>query len=130
MCYGIDWEPTVCCTVKRKARKAHWCAECRKEIPVGALYNRCSSLTDGSWSDSAQCLKCGRVERAHTAAEHAMGGSSYYYVGQLLDQVKECIREEPHYVVAFRAAWKGEPVPKKPPTPIDRSRYSTVMRAT
>ena len=55
-----------------------------------------------------------------------MGGNSSYTVGDLLEQVRECIAEEPHYVVAFRAAWKGETVPKKPAPPIDRSRYSTV----
>ena len=90
-------------------------------------YNRCSSLTDGHWSDWAQCLKCGRVEQAHADAERSMGGNSSYTVGDLLEQVRECIAEEPHYVVAFRAAWKGEPVPKKPAPPVDRSRYSTVM---
>jgi hypothetical protein len=124
MCEGTDWEPTVTAEVRRKARKAHRCAECRNLIPAGTLYMRCSSLTDGHWGDWAACLKCHRVEKAHAAAERSMGGSSSYYVGQLLEQVKECIREEPHYVVAFRAAWKGAPVP---PAPIDRSRYSTVL---
>ncbi len=127
MCEGADWEATVCCTVKRKARKAYHCAECRKPILSGTLYNRCSSLTDGHWSDWPQCLKCGRVEISHAAAERSMGGNSSYIIGELLEQVRECIQEEPHYVVAFRAAWKGDPVPKKPEPPIDRSRYSTVM---
>lgn len=117
MCEGIDWEPTVTSEVLRRARKAHRCAECRKSIPEGASYYRCSSLTDGHWGDWAACLKCHMVEKAHAAAEHSMQGNSSYYVGQLLETVRECIREEPHYVVAFRAAWKGEPVPKKPREP-------------
>ncbi|HMG12789.1 MAG TPA: hypothetical protein VK571_06425 [Gemmatimonadaceae bacterium] len=127
MCEGTDWEPTVTAEVTRRARKAHRCAECRKIIAPGTSYVRCSSLTDGHWGDWAACHKCHAVERAHAAAEHSMNGNSSYYVGQLLETVRECIREEPHYVVAFRAAWKGEPVPKKPPTPSDRSRYPTVM---
>jgi hypothetical protein len=127
MCEGIDWEPSVTHEIPRKARRDHLCAECRNAILKGTSYIRCSSLTDGHWSDWAACLKCHRVDKAHAAAERAMGGNSSYYVGQLLETVGECIREEPHYVVAFRAAWKGEPVPKKPAAAIDRSRYSTVM---
>lgn len=130
MCDGIDEPPSVCAEILRKAKKTHRCEECGKEIPPGRSYMRCSSLTDGHWMSWPACMKCHRIEKTHAAAERSMGGNSSYYVGQLLETVKECIREEPHYVVAFRAAWKGEPVPKKPPTPIDRSRYSTVMRAT
>ncbi len=126
MCDGIDEPPEATAEIQRKARKAHRCRECRNVIPKGALYMRCSSLNDHSWSDWPACMKCHRVEKAHAAAEHSMNGNSSYYVGSLLETVKECIAEEPHYVVAFRAAWKGEPVPKKPPPPIDRSRYSTV----
>ncbi len=127
MCEGTDWESTVTAEVTRRARWAHRCAECRKVIAKGTSYARCSSLTDGHWGDWAACLKCHRVEKAHAAAEHSMNGSSSYYVGALLETVRECIQEEPHYVVAFRAAWKGEPVPKKPPAARDMSRYSTVM---
>jgi hypothetical protein len=72
-------------------------------------------------------MKCHMVEKAHAAAERSMNGNSSYYVGQLLEAVRECIQEEPHYVVAFRAAWKGQPVPKKPLPPPDRSRHSSVM---
>lgn len=125
MCDGIDVEPAVVCSVARKARRAHLCRECRKVISPGETYLRLSSLYDGHWSDWPACQKCARVEDAHAQAERAMGGSSSYYAGELLETVRECIREEPHYVVAFRAAWKGETVPKKPP-PVDMRRYSTV----
>ncbi len=117
MCDGIDEPPTVCTEKSTRARKAHRCEECGKAILPGMCYWRCSSLTTGTWMHWAQCDKCHRIEKAHAAAERSMGGNSSYYVGQLLEQVKECIVEEPHYVVAFRAAWKGEPVPKKPPPP-------------
>lgn len=126
MCEGTDWEPSVTAEVMRRARKAHRCAECRRLIPIGTSYWRCSSLSDGHWGDWPACMKCHAVERAHAAAERSMNGSASYYVGQLLETVRECIREEPHYVVAFRAAWKGEPVPRKPPPP-DKRHYSTVM---
>jgi hypothetical protein len=126
MCEGIDWEPTLTCEVRRKARKAHQCYECGKGIRVGEHYFRCSSLTDGHWSGWDQCHVCARIEKAHADAEHSMGGNSSYIIGELREQVRECIAEEPHYLIAFRAAWKGEPVPKKPPVPADRSRYSSV----
>jgi len=126
MCEGTDWEVEWSSEIRRKARKAHWCRECRCPIKPGEHYFRCVSKTDGSVSDWAQCLKCHRVERAHMAAERSMGGDSSYYVGELLSQIKECIREEPHYLVAFRAAWKGEPVPQKP-KPLGFGRYSTVL---
>jgi len=122
MCDGIDEPPTATHEERRRARKPHRCRECYKPILPGTLYWRASSLSDGSWSAWPQCEKCHRVEAAHAKAEHSMGGNSSYYVGQLLEQVKECISEEPHYVVAFRAAWKGEPVPKKPPEPDRRQR--------
>lgn len=117
MCDGIDNPPSVATSAQRKARKAHRCEECGNPITPGTLYWSCSSLTDGQWMRWAQCDKCHRIEKAHAEAERSMGGNSSYYVTQLLEQVKGCIAEEPHYVVAFRAAWKGEPVPKKPPDP-------------
>lgn len=126
MCEGADEPATLTHEILRRARKAHRCAECRNLIPVGARYVRCSSLSDGSWSGWPACMKCHRVELAHAAAERSMAGNSSYYVGRLLETVSECIREEPHYIVAFRAAWKGLPVPKQPPAPLDMSRYSTV----
>jgi hypothetical protein len=126
MCEAPDWEASLCKTVRRRARKVHDCYECGKPIAIGAYYFRCSSLTDGSWFGWDQCSVCERVESAHAQAERSMGGSSAYSVGRLREQVRECIQEEPHYVVAFRAAWKGEPAPKKPVV-VDRGRYSTVM---
>ncbi len=126
MCDGIDNPPDASHAEQRRARKARHCEECGKLILPGMLYWRCSSLSDGRWWAWPACNKCHRVEKAHADAERAMGGSSSYYVGMLLEQVKECIQEEPHYVVAFRAAWKGLPVPPKPKPP-DLRHYSTVM---
>lgn len=126
MCDGVDEPATATAEIQRRARKLHHCEECRKKIFPSTLYWRCSSLSDGSWSAWQQCDKCHRVEEAHAAAERSMNGNSSYYVGSLLETVKECISEEPHYVVAFRAAWRGDPVPKKPPGR-DRREYSVVM---
>jgi len=125
MCDGADWQSEWSSEIRRKARKPHRCAECRSVILPGQHYFRCVSKTDGTVSDWAQCSKCSRVEAAHMKAERAMGGDPSYLVGDLLSQVRECLREEPHYLVAFRAAWRGEPVPKKP-VPLERGRTSVV----
>lgn len=125
MCEAPDFDCEFHTQKRVRARIAHWCAECRKKILPGQHYFRNASKTDGSVSDWASCLKCQRVFEAHAKAEAAMRGNASYVVGELLGTVVGCIRHEPHYIVAFRAAWKGEEVPKAPPPP-DTRRYSTV----
>jgi len=125
MCEAPDFDCESFPSKRVKARVKHWCRECRKDILPGEYYIRNASKTDGSVGSWASCLKCDRVFEAHAKAEHAMNGSASYVVGELLETVAGCIRHEPHYIVAFRAAWKGEEVPKAPPPP-DTRRYSTV----
>jgi hypothetical protein len=98
------------CETKRKARKQHRCRECRNLIEPGQTYTHHSSLYDGHVSTHKTCQKCDRVEEAHAKAERAMGGDASFYVGELLDTVKECTAEHPEYRESFRLAWRGEEV--------------------
>jgi len=41
-----------------RARKAHACSECARQIAPGETYLRLRSLFDGSWSSFAICAHC------------------------------------------------------------------------
>ncbi len=127
MCGSDDgWDVEFYREVKRKARKAHRCDECGTLIQPGEHYIRVSQKFDGSVSDWADCLLCSRVKSAYFKAEHAVGHHDATYTRRgLRETIAECIAEEPHFLIAFRAAWKGEPVPKAPPPP-DRRTHSGV----
>jgi hypothetical protein len=111
MC-GDDWDGQVLREERRKARKVHYCAECPKLIQPGEHYVITATLTDGHVSTYKLCLKCDRIVTAHFAAERALGhyGGSFI-LGELVSQVRECIREEKAYVGNFRKAWRGEKLP-------------------
>lgn len=126
MCDEPDWDSEVLRSEERRARKEHQCSECYKIISPGERYTSTAVLCDGHVSSYKHCLRCERVADAHCKAEQAMGSTPWWAIGGLREQVVECIREEPHYLVAFRAAWKGKPVPRKPPAAPDPSRYSSV----
>lgn len=126
MCMDNDWESQTLREIRRRARKEHHCAECRKTIRVGAEYVVTSVLTDHHVSEYKHCLKCDRVVSAHFAAERALGHySGTFTIGELRQQVLECVTEEPAYLGNFRKAWRGEALPRFKP-PRDPSRYSSV----
>ena len=125
MCGGSDFNIDFYRQTKRRSRRDRNCRECGGVIKKGEHYFYCVTIFDGSASDHAVCVVCERVTSAHFAAERALGHhDDGYNLGELRSMLRECIREEPHYLVAFRAAWKGLPVPKAPEPP---GRYSTVM---
>lgn len=127
MCGGDSWEVGFYHQEERRSRKDRWCQECATEIKKGERYVRCTALVDHSVSSDDMCLRCVRVEKAYFKAEHAVGHSDASYTRRgLRETITECISEEPHFVVAFRAAWKGEPVPKAPPPKSTRT-YSSVL---
>lgn len=127
MCGGDGWEVEFYRAIERKARVTHRCDECGDLILPGQRYERCASKCDGSVSSWAHCLKCARIESAYFKAEQAVGHwGATYNRRELRDSIRECLSEEPHFVVAFRAAWKGLPVPKAPAAR-DTRHYSTVM---
>src|ERR1700730_10107577 len=105
MCMENDWNSEVLRETRRTARKVHHCAECHKPILPGTEYVITATLTDGSVSSYKNCLKCDRIVTAHFAAERAMGHhDGSYVIGELVQQVRECIREEKAYVGNFRKA--------------------------
>lgn len=127
MCMTDDWDSQVLRETKRKARKAHRCAECKKQISPGEHYIITATLTDHSVGHYKHCLKCDKIVAAHFAAERALGhyGGSFT-IGELTQQVAECIREEPAYVGNFRKAWRGEPLPIYAPRRAYSSNFSSV----
>ena len=108
----FDGENEFQCSVQRRARKDHGCLECYRGIKKGELYTHHSYKFDGSIDSHRTCRRCDRIAKAHSAAEHAMGGDGAFYYGQMIEMVRDCSREHPEYVAGFRKAWKGEPVPK------------------
>lgn len=114
------------CETTRKARKEHYCRECRRVIRIGQKYTHHSALYDGHISTHKTCQKCDRVEKAHTKAERSMGGNGSHYVGELLSTVRECSTEHREYLPLFRKAWNGEELPKYIPQPNPYATYSTV----
>lgn len=123
----FDGQNEFQCSIQRRARKDHNCYECRRGIKKGELYTRHSYKFDGDVDCHNTCSRCDRIAKAHSDAEHAMGGSGAFYYGQMIEMVRECATEHPEYVLNFRKAWKGEELPKyvRPPDPY--ARYSTVM---
>ena len=47
--------------VIRKARKEHWCCECRQEIAVGEVYEYVSGIWDGEPRSYKTCLSCAQL---------------------------------------------------------------------
>lgn len=127
MCGGmVDGSCEFFSKTEHRSRKERRCEECYTFIGKGERYLRCAGKWDGYFSTYDLCLKCDRVVAAYFAAERAVGHhESAYGLGELRGMIVECVREEPHFLVAFRAAWKGLPVPKAPPPPDMRS-YSSV----
>ena len=112
MCMDDDWDSKVLRVTRRRARKAHSCWECSRVIQPGEHYVETVTLTDGSVGSYYNCQKCDRIVTAHFAAERAMGHhSGSYVIGELVSQVRECIREEKAYLPNFRKAWRGEKLP-------------------
>jgi hypothetical protein len=107
-----DWDSEVLRVETRKARKPHHCAECSRVIQPGEQYVITATLMDRSVSSYKNCLKCDKIVTAHFAAERAMGHhDGSYVIGELVQQVRECLREEPAYLPNFRKAWRGEKLP-------------------
>lgn len=104
MCRCEDTEPNRCDrTELRRARKAHQCRECYREIKAGEQYEYYSAISyDGDSFSVKTCLRCVRVRKAHWAADP----DCLPVVGDLLEQVGECSRENPEYRAKFRAAYR------------------------
>ena len=53
--------PTACSEQRRRARKAHRCCECGREIASGDLYEYISGIWDGQPASYKTCVACADV---------------------------------------------------------------------
>lgn len=89
MCrYDGDWEgPAFCSDVQRKARKAHKCYECGREITTGEYYHKTSGLWDGRFRMFKRCEHCEVLLRW-------LGRECGSYVyGEVVSDVREHVEE-------------------------------------
>jgi hypothetical protein len=59
MCASDDAEPMECYSnTTRKARKAHRCTECGREICRGEQFELVKGISDGYWAQFKTCAHC------------------------------------------------------------------------
>lgn len=108
MCHCVLSDPPSCFSKKtRRAKKEHWCCECRRLIKPGEHYEYASGVWDGNPDSFKTCERCVRLRDVHVAAESAVGGDCLPVFGDLLQQIGECCREDREYLRAFRAKLKA-----------------------
>lgn len=71
-----------------KARKAHRCGECRRDIPKGTQYERVSGKFDGVMYCEKTCGVCAEIRSAFTCDEGA--GPAF---GNLWSDLTDCFRD-------------------------------------
>jgi hypothetical protein len=71
---GFDGYSEFCHTQIRKARKAHRCSECDKEILPGERYERATGKSEGELWDADTCLICAEIAKAFYCEGRWFGG--------------------------------------------------------
>lgn len=106
----------------RKARKAHTCLECRREIRAGEQYRHTVYKFDGDLTSYKICLHC------HVAAEWLMRECGGFLYSQIQDDILEHTESRRPYgidlfrvAVGMRRKWTKKngglmPIPKRPLT--------------
>lgn len=105
-----DFEaPAAYVETMRRARKVHRCCECARSIQPGDRYQVASGVWDGRGASFKTCARCLRIRKAHIAGVNAVDPSDHacWLFGDLVSEVRDWVREEPKYLAAFRAAYKG-----------------------
>jgi hypothetical protein len=69
-----------------KARKAHYCYECRKQISKGEVYEYISGVWDSQWSNYKICASCSDLNRKISKNSDDGCGAPF---GQVLLYAKE-----------------------------------------
>lgn len=68
MCCDMNG-PDAYRSIRRRARKEHWCVECGDSIPIGAVYVYASGVWDGRGNSFHYCLTCDAwIDAFHKAA--------------------------------------------------------------
>lgn len=108
MCMVDDCEPCDFVTQTRpKARKAHKCHECRREISIGETYRRVAAKFDGIVDTTKTCAHC---EAAGIWLEKRCGG---YPIGMMREDLLAHWHEEGVHemglgrlIVSVKRGWK------------------------
>lgn len=79
---GYEDGPSCCTESIRKARKEHWCCECRETIKVGDRYEYVSGIWDGRADSYKTCLLCKEIR------DHFSCGHGWVY-GEVWSQLTE-----------------------------------------
>jgi hypothetical protein len=105
MCGAYDYDaPEFVHSETRKARKPHQCYECGVAIQPGQRYEHTAGKWDGDVMVNSTCLRCVALRTAHVAAHRAIGEGGGFLYGGVLDEIRQCLIDEPGYRAPFRAA--------------------------
>lgn len=119
MC-NVDYDPPSAYWERRpKARKAHTCGECRRQIEPGEIYFRASGIWDGSPNSYVMCDRC---DVAREWLWQECHGFYFEMIGEdIIEHAREYRRSDlGRLAVMMRRKWKrfdGSgllPVPKMP----------------
>lgn len=113
------WDgPDFMQATKLKARKAHKCGECRREIAAGETYERTVSIYDGTASTYKTCSHC--LVIADWLSENCDGYIYSQVIEDFEEHASEYSREDIGAIAAgARRAWRDIedrllPIPEKP----------------
>lgn len=99
-----------------KARKPHFCGECRRRIEKGQQYERFIGKFDGGITSQATCLECAEIRSAFSCGEVPPGFGDLWqqmrdYAFPDLTTASECFQKLSPSAKAFVLekwrAWKG-----------------------
>lgn len=116
---GGDYDPMDFCTVTYpKARKAHRCCECYRDIPKGVEYQRIAGKYDGQVDTYKTCLDCMNIRNGLQCDEGVGLGDLWEQVSYIfsefnttcLQKIKTVSAKE--YMLERWNKWKF----KEPPT--------------
>lgn len=107
MCDYIDAACDVWVETPRKARRKHFCTECRLPILAGSKYVDVRSLYDGRWTTTRAHPLC--VALVKHVAFNVCGQSLYVLDSDssIRDRVKEHYHEAPELLRMYRHAIKA-----------------------
>lgn len=97
--------PSVCVSVKRKARKPHTCFGCGVEIKKGNLYSYTSGIWEGSPQSFKHCKDCEKIITNYKLMDSSLDDCD----GPALERWGVLCWIEGF----FHAAWQGEDAAKE-----------------
>lgn len=86
--------------VERKARASYHCAACRFNIVAGERYLRIGYMYEGSWGSMRVHISCKNL--VEYIAFDVCGQEAYYFDGDLRENVREHMHEDPMVLLLYR----------------------------